>query len=266
MMAHNAAMSLTAVNPDPTDSPPADCPRTEDVLAHISASPQDWALFFDLDGSLIDLAPRPDDVVMPDGLRDALAKLHSRHNGALAVITGRPRAFAHDLLRLPQIDVIGLHGAEGLGAPPAPLPDAAKSLMAEAAARYGLLFEDKGRAAALHYRLAPEALGHAQRAMEQAAALAGSAFALRSGKCVIELCPQSADKGRALQELMKRPAYRNRRPLAVGDDVTDEAMFGAAQAMNGFGLRIGADLQGSKAQLLLPDPQSLRLWIERSVL
>lgn len=265
-MAHNAAMSLTALNPDPTDSPPADSPHTVDVLAHISANPQDWALFFDLDGSLIDLAPRPDAVVMPEGLRDALAKLHIRQQGALAVITGRPRAFAQDLLHLPQIDVIGLHGAEGLGAPPAPLPDAAKLLMAQAAVRHGLLFEDKGRAAALHYRLAPDAKGHAERAMEEAAALAGPAFALRSGKCVIELCPLSADKGRALQELMRRPAYCNRRPLAVGDDVTDEAMFRAAQAMDGVGLRIGADLQGSQARLLLPDPQSLRLWIERSVL
>lgn len=265
-MAHNTAMSLTAFNPDPTYSSPSHNPRATDVLAQVSANPQHWALFFDLDGSLIDLAPRPDAILMPDGLREALAKLHIRHGGALAVITGRPRAFAQNFLRLPQIDVIGLHGAEGLGPPPDPLPDSAKELMAEAAARHGLLFEDKGRAAALHYRLVPQAEGDAQRAMLAAAALAGPAYGLRSGKCVIELCPLSADKGRALQELMRRPTYHDRRPLAVGDDVTDEAMFAAAQELNGFGLRIGTDLQGSKAQLLLPDPLSLRLWIERSVL
>lgn len=260
-------MSLPILKPDPADYS-AQAPvaaLTADVLGQIGANPNDWALFFDLDGSLIDLAPRPDAVVMPERLRPVLKALYARHGGALAVITGRPRAFAMGLLQLPQIEVIGLHGAEGLGQDLTPLPEAVKAVMRAGAARHGFLLEDKGVAAALHYRARPHGAPYAQAVMEQAAVLAGPDFALRQGKCVIELCPAAADKGRALHDLMLRPAYRGRRPLAVGDDVTDEAMFLAAQAARGFGLRIGADLRGSHARLLLPDPQALRSWMERNL-
>ena len=48
------------------------------------------ALFLDFDGTLVDLAERPEDVVVPPPLVDTLRELHAYLGGALAVISGRP--------------------------------------------------------------------------------------------------------------------------------------------------------------------------------
>ena len=48
------------------------------------------ALLLDLDGTLLDLAPRPDAVVVPPGLPDVLRTLRQLMGDAVAVVTGRP--------------------------------------------------------------------------------------------------------------------------------------------------------------------------------
>ena len=137
--------------------------------------------------------------------------------------------------------------------------------MALAAARCGLIYEDKGSAIALHYRLMPEAAPKARALMQETAHLAGPDYRLREGKCVFELAPATADKGKALRSLMAAAPYHGRRPLALGDDITDEAMFDAANGLGGIGLRIGTRAQPTQARLSLPSPKALRAWIDRSI-
>lgn len=247
--------------------------------------PGNVALFLDLDGTLLDLAATPDQVVAEPGLRALLLQLERRTAGALALVTGRQVAFVDALFpghhfpghHFPghHFTVAGLHGAElrpgtsaggGIAAIAAPTREtqsfqAAFSRMNTAARGLGLLTEDKGAAFALHYRQAPELRGEAERIMAEAARIAGPGYRLREGKCVIELCPAGADKGAALRNLMASPPFNSRHPLAAGDDLTDEAMFKAANALGGLSIRIGAQDSPSAATARIASPATFRAWL-----
>lgn len=216
------------------------------------------AWFFDLDGTLIDLAPRPDDVSCPPGLTAALIALQRRSRGALAVITGRSRARAMDILGTEALTVIGLHGSDWPGAtPPRPAEAALDLAQRFAAAHTGVVFEDKGAAFALHYRLAPLQRAALEQCMADAQILAGPGYKLRPGHSVLELCPAEADKGQALARLMETPPFQGRLPFAVGDDLTDEAMFSEVNLRGGLSVRIGQP-QATLARFRLQSPQDLR--------
>ena len=241
-------------------APPAK--DTSSHLQEITQNPDLWALFFDLDGTLLEIAPRPEEVQLPAKVRADLAQLHKRFGGAVAVITGRSRAFAEGLLDLPQIEVVGLHGVEFQGSQPPALSQPLKLWIAAEAKAQGLLFEDKGAAVALHSRLNPAAAPVAERLMAKALNMAGKDYTLRLGHAVVELAPAQGDKGRALHRLMGKPAFKGRFPLAFGDDLTDEAMFDAAMILGGEGVKIGT--APTRARMRIPSPKALYQWIERT--
>ncbi len=234
--------------------------------------PRAWAFFLDLDGTLIDLAPRPEDVVCPPALVATLEALEDAASGALAIVTGRSVDFAAGLLGTDAFTIAGLHGAQirlgqrlggGLIAAPSAADLGPAAAHARARAAQGLLFEHKGGAFALHFRRAPQLEPLAERLMAEALALAGAGFRLKRGKAVVELCPDSGDKGRAMCRLMRQPPFRGRPPLAAGDDLTDEAMFAVAEELGGLSIRIGAGGTGSRARHNLPGPQDFRDLLNR---
>ncbi|HST94560.1 MAG TPA: trehalose-phosphatase, partial [Microvirga sp.] len=125
-----------------------------------------WALFLDFDGTLVEIAERPDAVVVPADLGRTLQSLRDRLGGAMALVTGRSIAVIDGFLAPDRFDVAGLHGAEyrlagGLfPCRPEEHPDlrrAIEELEERFAAEAGVLIEDKGCSVALHWRLAPEA-------------------------------------------------------------------------------------------------------------
>ena len=75
---------------------------------------------------------------------------------------------------------------------------------------------------------------------------------------VAELRPASGDKGTAIAAFLARAPFQGRLPLAIGDDLTDEAMFRSAADRGGRGIRIGPTLEGSAATERLPTPAALR--------
>ena len=94
--------------------------------------------------------------------------------------------------------------------------------------------------------------------MAAALATAGDAFQLQSGKMVVELRPASGDKGTAVAAFLAQPAFQGRLPIAIGDDLTDEAMFRLVAERGGRGIRIGQTLEASAATERLPSPAALR--------
>jgi trehalose 6-phosphate phosphatase len=223
--------------------------------------PERAALLLDLDGTLIDFAPTPDSVVVPDGLRASLARLRPRLGDALAVVTGRPIGEVDALLGDLPYAVAGEHGAAVRHAPGAPVerpplaaPPAAWPAEADrlAEARPGVLVERKSSGFVLHFRRAPEH-GPALRAA-MAAMLAGheDRFAIMPASMAWEMKPLGADKGTAVRALMSRPPFAGRVPVYLGDDVTDEDGMRAARALGGLGWRV---------QEMFGDPAGVRSWL-----
>lgn len=227
-----------------------------------------WAFFLDFDGTLVDLAERPDGVSVPADLPGLLSRLADRAGGALAVVSGRTIESLDWLLAPARLATAGVHGAEvrlpdgqRLAVATPDLTRARRFLLDFAAAHPGLLADDKGLAIALHYRSAPHLAAAAIAAAEAAAADSQGALSVQHGKMVVEVRPAGADKGRALATLMKHAPFAGRRPIAIGDDVTDDAMFAAARALGGIGLRVGPANEPTAASLHLADPAAVRGWL-----
>jgi trehalose 6-phosphate phosphatase len=239
-----------------------------------SALPRDvsgFALFLDIDGTLLDIAATPDSVSVPPGLITALTRVAGRLGGALALVTGRPVETVDRLFPDVGAAVSGLHGAEwrdGSGrirrAETTPGFIALKSLLARKARHWpGVVVEDKGAAFAVHYRLAPRREASVRDLMARSLAAAGGGWVLQEGKQVMELRPRAGDKGDALDRFMGHAAFAGRRPLAVGDDLTDEAMFAAASRHGGLSIRVGGEERPSLARHRVGSPAEVRAWIER---
>jgi len=227
----------------------------------------DWAYFMDVDGTLIHLADTPDAVSVPAALISMIADSFARCGGALAVISGRSLAGLESLLPLPWLPMAGLHGLERRDSyghvhahalSPA-VTQAVTDWLAPLQKRHpGLLLENKGGTLAIHYRRAPRLGGHLHRHID--ALLPGlRGLHVQKGKYVLELKPQGYDKGTAIQEFMLQQPFKDRCPVFIGDDLTDEHGFAAVNAMRGISVKVGRGK--TQARYRLPDVDSVRAWL-----
>lgn len=206
----------------------------------------DTALFLDVDGTLLDFAQTPDAVVVSDALKLLLGDLERACGGALALISGRSIASLDRLFGTLALPMAGSHGLEiraggrthRLGIP---LPDTTRSRLRTLANEHpGSLLEMKQFGAALHYRQAPEHELPLTAHMRALSSELGSGFELIEGNCVLELTAADGDKGSAIRFLCARRPWRQRQPVFVGDDTTDEPGFEAVNALGGMAVRVGA--------------------------
>jgi len=224
------------------------------------------ALFLDFDGTMVDIAPQPEAVHVPQPLIAHLTWLQGYLEGAVAVISGRPIEQIDSFLRPLKLPVSGVHGAERRGADGAmtllsthPLDAVEQAATALAAQHPGLLVENKRGSIALHYRQAPQLEQLCVDAMQQAVEDSPGLTLLR-GKMVVEAKPGGASKGRAIDAFMKEAQFAGRTPLFIGDDFTDEVGFSTVQRAGGLGIKVGEGT--TVAWQRLPNPAALRLELE----
>ncbi len=226
------------------------------------------ALFLDFDGTLVDIAPRPEEVRVPPRLIDLLQRLAEHLQGALAVVSGRRLADLDAFLAPLRLPVAAEHGALRRLAsgrlteaqPPdlQAVTEAAESLLG---LYPGLRMERKTSSVALHYRQRPELAQTCLASMAEACDRSPGTQLLQ-GKCVVEVKPLGVDKGLALACFMKEPPFAGRQPWFAGDDLTDEPGFEWVRGAGGTTLKVGAG--ASLAQHRMEGPAQLRAWLAES--
>ena len=228
------------------------------------------ALFLDFDGTLVDLAPQPEQIVVPPELITLLQRIQQESDGALAIVSGRPLDQLDFFLAPLRLPAAGVHGAERRTADgrilQQPVPDVhhlRERLLPLVESHPGLQLELKRGALALHYRHAAHL---EQRCVETMmdALRHEPGFTLLHGKMVVEAKPH-INKGDAVAAFLHEAPFRGRRPVFIGDDVTDEAGFAIAQGevFGGFGIKIGAG--PSQALQRLADPAAVLDLLRQSV-
>jgi len=220
-----------------------------------------YALFLDFDGTLVDIVERPDAVVVDPSLPDILDRLQARLGGALAIVSGRPIAFLDQHFLPHRFDMAGLHGLEQRIAGELQLCDPDEHpqlrrmigrLKETVAGKPGILIEDKGCSVAVHWRLAPQEKEFALATAQAAVEALGSEYRLQHGKAVAEILPSAAGKGKVIERFLHAAPYKGRRPVFVGDDLTDENGFKTVNARGGLSVRIGAGETLAKVRLGTP--------------
>jgi trehalose 6-phosphate phosphatase len=233
----------------------------------------EYAILLDIDGTLLDLTPTPREVWVPPGLAKTLNRLVEKTSGALALVSGRSLNDIDLIFAPEQFPAVGGHGAEmrlstdseavAVHAPPMD-KELKRRLAAIARLSPGILLEDKGYSLALHYRLAP----HAERAIYEAislirADLPNAPIEVLPGKCVYEIKHSGFNKASGVTELMNHEPFKGRRPIFIGDDVTDESVFAIMSDFDGVAFSVGRRAQGVAGHF--DEPRDVREWLARLV-
>jgi trehalose 6-phosphate phosphatase len=228
----------------------------------------DWAYFLDMDGTLIEIAETPGAVSIDAALLNLIRCLHLNCRGAVAVVSGRSLADLEERMGGSLVPMAGQHGLERR--------DAAKHLHVFRSSSSGkcqiqgrlapilerhpeVILEDKGLSMALHYRRALPLAGYLHRVMRSLWSELGAGLQLQTGKRVIELKPEGFDKGSAVDAYLSEPPFIGRRPVFIGDDLTDETAFAVVNKRGGFSIKVGEG--PSCAQYGLPDVKAVREWM-----
>ncbi|HET9693294.1 MAG TPA: trehalose-phosphatase [Steroidobacteraceae bacterium] len=226
--------------------------------------PAGAALFLDVDGTLIEFGPAPDEVEVDAATLKFLQDASDTLGGALALISGRSLAQLDALFGHARFPAAGLHGMERRDArgrlhvhPAERLPQALVDELGEIAERHpGVLLEDKGRAVALHYRQAASLHEMLHREVEVLARRhGGDDLQVQPGAYVLELKPSGITKAHAIEAFMLEHPFAGRTPLFAGDDLTDLHGFAAVERLGGVSIAVGPRVS---AQVEIATPQALR--------
>ena len=225
--------------------------------------PAQTCLFLDVDGTLLELGPAPDAVIVDGPALQILQRARTRLDGAVALISGRSLAQLDALFGAGCRPAAGLHGLERRDAagrlhvhPAERLPGRLLDELGEIAERHpGVLLEDKGRAVALHYRHAASLQEMLEREVESLARRhGGDELEVQPGAYVLELKPSGITKAHAIEAFMQEPPFAGRTPLFAGDDLTDLHGFEAVERLGGIAIAVGPRVA---ARVALASPTEL---------
>jgi trehalose 6-phosphate phosphatase len=260
-----AVMPSQQDNSSEQEATPDAVPVPRSLVPHLN----ECAILLDIDGTLLDFAPTPREVWVPPGLAKTLDRLLAQTSGALALVSGRSLNDIDLIFAPKQFPAIGGHGAEmrissdseAVATHAAPMDKELKlRLAAIAQLSPGILLEDKGYSLALHYRLAP----HAEKAIYEAvslirADLPNAPIEVLPGKCVCEIKHSGFTKATGVLELMTHEPFRGRRPIFIGDDVTDETVFAIMPDLGGLAFSVGRRAKGVAGHF--DEPRDVREWL-----
>ena len=227
-----------------------------------------WSYFLDVDGTLVDLAATPDDVCFDESLLRELESLRKSTDGAFAIVSGRTIADLDRLFGAAQVSIAGQHGlerraADGRTRSPVSKPKEQAmfhtSLIQSLGNHERLIVEDKGFSIAVHYRQVPEQYRFLMDTLEHLVKESRGTIGLLHGKFVVEAVPQGVGKGFAIIDYLNEAPFRGRRPVFIGDDITDEHAFAVVNRLDGISIKVGDG--SSCAAFRLPSVAAVREWL-----
>lgn len=253
----------------------------ESFSAEIRAAPH-ILLLSDYDGTLTPIVGRPDEAVLPPGVRDRLRALAAKADFSVGIVSGRPLAEVRALVKVEEIYYAGNHGFEiegpGLkfihpaaGAAQPKIHDLLRQLSARLADIEGIILEDKGLSLSVHYRLVSEGDEEITARIFQEVTspwLSDGEIRVTSGKKVWEIRPPiDWHKGKAVETIMDeiRPVHGGKQCLAIylGDDTTDEDAFKVVHRPQGWGIFVGGENDSSGADYFLESPSEVMTFLTR---
>jgi trehalose 6-phosphate phosphatase len=232
---------------------------------------RNWALFLDIDGTILELAETPGQVVVTHRIRKLLHDLDAATGGACALISGRSLSDIDALFGNPGFSAAGLHGVEcrngynGVthvqSVDETLMQSFRGKLRAYTELHPGLLLEDKKFSIAIHFRHASNLQAGVEKILRETIAGHDSVFHIQSGKMIAEIKPRASNKGFAVRGFMLTPPFRGRIPLFIGDDITDEDGFRAVNELGGISVKVGC-ADPSRAGCYLKSPADVLGWLE----
>ena len=232
----------------------------------VAPSRKKVALFLDFDGTLVDIAKTPDQVVLHKKTATLLAKLNKTLKGAVAIVTGRPIIQIDKFLNPLLLPVAGKHGAEirsskrqirkitGVNLVPI-----VKQLAAFSRIHEGTFVENKGECVALHFRESNLSDQEVQAWVKDNIHL-GSNLRFIFGKKICEIQSTNFDKGYAIAQLSKDSPFKGRFPIFFGDDTPDEYGFNFINKIGGLSVKVGKD-NASSAKFFTKNLQQTYEWL-----
>ena len=239
--------------------------RVPSLLAHWDAiasklrNHSPVAIFLDFDGTLVNIAPRPELVRLKHATRRILRRLAGHPGANVVVISGRRREELVHYIGIRGIRYLGLYGWESSHT--SALPVAAKTalrsarlhLNAQLRAYPSVWIENKRNSFSIHLLDVPAAIQPQVRRTIRGQ-LKRFRRALRSVENLrdVEVLPRSIPgKGRAVRHLLAQSAFRGAFPFYFGDDLSDESGFAAVR--RGISVHVGKS-RSTQAQYSLRSP------------
>ncbi|MGC1522292.1 MAG: trehalose-phosphatase [Steroidobacteraceae bacterium] len=228
----------------------------------------DWCLFLDVDGTLIEFTDSPAETTADGELKTLLGRVSERLGGAVALVSGRSIHFLDVLFAPLRLPTAGLHGVERRKASGAmhgasfvdeQLDRARSALNSLAADHPGTFIEDKGRTVAVHFRKAPQYQAVLREALAAIAALLGGHYHIQEGDNTLEIKPRGFTKATAVRAFMNEPPFSGRRPVFVGDDLTDQDALRTVEDEGGISIAVGERVRG---QFRLENAAAVRAWLK----
>lgn len=210
--------------------------RHWDCVASKLRESERLAIFLDFDGTLVPIAPRPDQVRLEPSTRRLLRRLANSPRVRVTVISGRRRRELLEHIGVRNIHYLGLYGWErDRGAAlsrraQAALGRAHSTLREHLAVFPGVWVEDKQSSLSVHFAAArPVVKQRARRRVPLLLRPLRGQLRLLMNIRDLEVLPFCVpDKGAALRKSLDG-AFRQALPFYFGDDCSDEPAFAAAR-------------------------------------
>jgi trehalose 6-phosphate phosphatase len=217
------------------------------------------AVFLDFDGTLVNIAPLPDEVHLSRVTRRVLRRLARHPRVTLVVISGRRRAELWRYIGLRGIHYFGLYGWERSRHSRLPasalkaLRRTKMQLSVHLGSIPGLWIEDKRLSLSVHLLgVSPALQRRARRKLASLLVPYQKSLRLIENLRDTEIVPRCiSGKGIAVQQYLATPALRHALPIYFGDDLSDEDAFEAVG--RGISIRVGAR-RPTRARYSIRDP------------